>query len=85
MQDLIDFLNTRKQQYIERAERLKEQEKAAYKAIANNEKARGEIAGYPKAIIPDEYGRKQLQSIIVKQSELLAKAEFIEELQKIYF
>lgn len=85
MQDIIDFLNARKQQYIKRAERLEEQEKAAHKAIANNEKAHGEIAGYPKAIIPDEHGRKQLQSIIVKQSELLAKAEFIEELQENYF
>lgn len=67
MQDIIDFLSARKQQYIERAERLEEQEKAVKKTIANNEKAYGEIAGYPKAIIPDEHGRKQLQSIIVKK------------------
>lgn len=85
MQDISDFLNARKQQYIERAERLEEQEKEVKKTIANNEKAYGKIAGYPKAVIPDEHGREQLQSIIVKQNELLAKAEFIEELQNIYF
>lgn len=82
MKDISDFLNAKKQRYIERAERLEEQKNAAKKRIANNEKAYGEIAGYPKAIIPDEHGRKHLQSIIVKQNELLAKVELIEELQE---
>ena len=85
MQDITDFCTQRKKQYEERAENLREQEKAIKRAISANEKAYGEIPGHQKAIIPDEHGRKQLQSVISKQNELLAKAEFIEELQEMYF
>ena len=85
MPDIIDFLRTRKEQYEERAKRREDTIEAIKKSIVNNEKAYGEIVGYPKAIIPDEHGREQLQSVISKQNELLAKAEFIEELLEMYF
>lgn len=41
MQDIIDFLNARKQQYIERAERLEEQEKAVKKRLQITKKHMG--------------------------------------------
>lgn len=85
MQDITDFLNERKEQYIKRADRLREHENSIRNAVLNNEKAYGEIPGYSKAIIPDENGRRQLQSVISKQNELLAKVELIEELQEKYF
>lgn len=85
MQDITDFLNERKEQYLERTERLEETEKLIKIMITNNEKAYGEITGYPKAIIPDENGRERLQSVISKRNELLAKVELIEELQEKYF
>ena len=85
MQDIEVFLCERKEQYLKRAERLEESEKEIKRMIANNEKAYGGIVGYPKAIIPDENGREQLQSVICKQNELLARVELIEEIQEMYF
>ncbi len=85
MEEMLDFLKTRKEQYIKRAAALEEREKAIKTTIANNEKAYRGISGRPEAIIPDEHGRKQLNVIFNKQNELLAKAEFIEELLEMYF
>lgn len=85
MQDITDFLNTRKAQYLKRAENCEEVIDTLKKRIKNNENAHGEIPGHPKAIIPDEHGREQLQSAISRQNALLAKVELIEELLEIYF
>lgn len=82
MQDIADFLNTRKEQYLKRAENCEEVIRSFKNCIKNNENAHGEIPGHPKAIIPDEHGREQLQSAISKQDALLAKVELIEELQE---
>lgn len=85
MQDITDFLDTRKEQYLKRAEKCEETIESIKRCINNNEKAYGEIAGYPKAVIPDEHGRKRLCSEMSKQNALLAKVELIEELQEKYF
>ena len=85
MQGITDFLNSRKEQYLKRAENCEETIESIKRCINNNEKAHGEIAGYPKAVIPDEHGRKRLCSEISKRNALLAKVELIEELQEKYF
>ena len=85
MQGITDFLNSRKEQYLKRAENCGETIESIKRCINNNEKAYGEIAGYPKAVIPDEHGRKRLCSEMSKQNALLAKVELIEELQEKYF
>lgn len=85
MQDITDFLDSRKEQYLKRAENCGETIESIKRCINNNEKAYGEIAGYPKAVIPDEHGRKRLCSEMSKQNALLAKVELIEELQEKYF
>ena len=85
MQDITDFLNSRKEQYLKRAENCEETIELIKRCINNNEKAHGEIAGYPKAVIPDEHSRKRLCSEISKQNALYAKIELIEELQEMYF
>ena len=85
MQDITDFLDFRKEQYLKRAENCGETIESIKRCINNNEKAYGEIAGYPKAVIPDEHGRKRLCSEMSKQNALLAKVELIEELQEKYF
>lgn len=85
MQDITDFLDSRKEQYLKRAENCGETIESIKRCINNNEKSYGEIAGYPKAVIPDEHGRKRLCSEISKRNALLAKVELIEELQEKYF
>lgn len=85
MQDITEFLEQKKKQCEDRAERMEEQVKMYKRSYENNEKEHGEIAGYPNAITPDEHGREQYHQVRQKQNELYAIADFIVELQEKYF
>lgn len=85
MQDITEFLEQKKKLCEDRAERIEEQIEMFKRSFESNEKAYGEIAGYPNAIIPDEHGREQYRQVRQKQNELYAIADFIVELQEKYF
>lgn len=85
MQDITDFLSKRKAQYLKRAENCEEVIESIKRCIHNNEKDYRGLAGYPRATVPDEHNRKRLHLEASKQNALLAKVEFIEELQEMYF
>lgn len=84
MQDITDFFEEKKVEYLRRAKNCDEQISMFERCYKNNERAHGEIAGYPGAIVPDEHGREQYISARVKKEGLLAKVELIEQIQEMY-
>lgn len=79
MQDIVDFLEERKTQYLKRAENCEEQIQMFERAYKNNEKYQSGNDQYY-----DMHSREQMHSVISKKNELLGKVELIEELQEKY-